>query len=150
MSATTGPRVWPSKASLGAALTVILQADLNRQIEQMAETRLELGLALDLAADVADHPAQADAQQLEGSTGALELVGMGVTADHDGGTLGNPPIALAQHHALVLGELDQPLQSPMHEAGVGRVRDRLGLYRGVHRDALEILGCERAQLVRHR
>jgi hypothetical protein len=38
----------------------------------------------------------------------------------------------------------------MHEPRIGRMRDRLGLYRGVDRDALQILGLERAGLMRHR
>ena len=62
------------------------------------EESVELGLTpdLDLAAEVADHPAKAGVEELEGTTGALELVGMAVAAGHDRGTLGHPHIALAE------------------------------------------------------
>ena len=87
------------RIDLGAALAVVLQADLDRQIEQRPEAGFELERALDLAADVADDAAQAGAQELERPTGSLELMGMSVAPDHDGGALGHAPVALAQWHA---------------------------------------------------
>ena len=82
-----------------AALAMILVADAQREIEQRAEARLERVVAGDLAADVADDAAQAGAQELERPTGSLELMGMSVAPDHDGGALGHAPVALAQWHA---------------------------------------------------
>ena len=64
--------------------------------------------------------------------------------------LATPQIALAQRHALALGQRHQLLDRPVHQPGVGRMGDRLGLHRGVHGHALQILGLERAGLVRHR
>jgi hypothetical protein len=46
-----------------------------------------------LAADIADHPTKPCAQEL--APRPLELVGMGIAADHDRGALGDPPLALA-------------------------------------------------------
>ena len=135
---------------LGAALAMILVAHLDGEIEQRAEARLELGIAVDLAADVADEAAEPGAQELERPAGPLELMGVGVAPDHDGGALGHPQIALAQRHALALGERHQLLDRPVHEPRVGRMRDRLGLHRGVHHHPLQVLGLDRAGLVRHR
>ena len=61
-------------------------------------------------------------------------MGVGVASDHDGGALGEAEIALAQRHALALGALDQLRQRPAHQPRVGRVRERLGLHRGVDGD----------------
>lgn len=132
---------------LVAALAMVLQADAQREIEQPAEAGFELGLAVDLAAQVADDAAQAGAQELELAPRPLELMGMAVTADHDGGALGDPRVALAQLDAGLLGEPDQLLERPVHEARVGRMRDRLGLHRGVDDDPLEILRLQGAGLV---
>jgi hypothetical protein len=89
-------------------------------------------------------------QELEHLAGTLELMGMGVTLDHDGGPLGDPQIALAQLDPMALGELDQLLQRPVHEPCIGRVGDRLGLHGGVHRHPLQVLGLQRAGLVADR
>ena len=37
----------------------------------------------------------------------------------------------------------------MQQLGIGREGDGLGLYGGVHRDALEVAGAQRTGLVRH-
>ena len=50
---------------LGAALAVVLEPTLTREIEQMAEARLERRIAIDLAPDIADHAAEPRAQELE-------------------------------------------------------------------------------------
>ena len=97
-----------------------------------------------------DHPAEPGAQELELPASPIELVRMAVAPDHDGGTLGHPQIALAQIDAVTLGEGDQLLKRPMHEPGVGRVRDRFRLYRRVDGDPLEVLALDRAGLVSHR
>jgi hypothetical protein len=65
-----------------------------------------------------------------------------VAADHDGDALGHSRVALAQRDAGVLGEADQLLERPVRQPGVGRMRDRLGLHRGVDDDPLEILGLQ--------
>jgi hypothetical protein len=73
------------RIDLGAALAVILEANPHRQSKEIGEAFLEFGVSFDLAAYVADHPAEADAQELQGASRPLELVGMGVAADHDRG-----------------------------------------------------------------
>jgi hypothetical protein len=40
----------------------------------------------------------------------------------------DPFVGLAQPHAVLLGQPHQPLARPMHQLGVGRERDRLGLH----------------------
>jgi len=138
------------RVDLGAALAMILEADLEGEVEQWAEAAVELGPAVEGAADVADDAAQAGAQELERTPGALELVGMGVATDHDGGALGHAQIALAQRHRVAPGESDELDERPMHEPRVGRMGHRLGLHRGVDHHPLEILGLDGAGLVRHR
>ena len=73
------------------------------EIEQRAKAILERCVTLDLAPDVADDTAEPGAQEFEFSSGALELVGMGIAPDHDGGALGQAPIALAQFDTLAFG-----------------------------------------------
>ena len=88
------------RIDLGAALAVILEADPDGQSEQVARSVLKRRIAGDLAADVADDPAEPGAQELELAPGPLELMGVGIAADHDRGALGHPQIALAQRHAV--------------------------------------------------
>ena len=138
------------RIDLGPALAMVLQAHLGREIEKVGETSLELGLAIDLSANVADDAAQTGAQEPERLAGALELMRVAVAAHHDGGALGDAQIALAQRHALALGEADELDDGAVHEASIGRMGDRLGLHRGVNGDALEVLGRDRAGFVRDR
>ena len=77
-------------------------------------------------------------------------MGMGVAPDHDGGALGQAQIALAQLDALAFGQIDQLLDRPVGEPGIGRMRDRFLLHGGVHHDPLEIFGLDRPGPVRHR
>jgi hypothetical protein len=93
---------------------VILHAHLDREIEEMREAGLEPYIAVDLAPDVADHAAQAGAQELQLAPHPLELVRVGVAPDHDRRALADPPVALAQHDTLGLGERHELLQGPMH------------------------------------
>jgi len=72
----------------GPALALFLMAHTQREIEQRANAVFERWVARDLAADVTDDTAKSRAQELELPPGALELVGIGVASDHDGGTLG--------------------------------------------------------------
>jgi hypothetical protein len=81
---------------------------------------------------------------------ALELMGVGVTADHDRRPFGHPPIALPQRHIVASCQVDQLFQSAMAQPRVGRVGDCLRLHRGVDPHALEIAGRQRPGLVRHR
>jgi hypothetical protein len=73
-----------------------------------------------------------------------------IAPDHDGGAPGHPQIALAQRHVRSAGERDQLDDGAMHEPRISRMRDRLGLHRRIDRDALQVLGLERAGLVHHR
>jgi hypothetical protein len=73
------------------------------EIEQRTKTNLKPGVTLDLTANVADDAAEPGAQEFEFSPGALELVGMGVAPDHNGGALGQAQIALAQFDTLAFG-----------------------------------------------
>ena len=100
--------------------------------------------------DVPDQAAEPGAQELERSPGALELMGMGIAPDHDGGALGHPQIALAQLHTFALGQRHQLLDRPVHQPGIGRMGDRLGLNGGVHHHPLQVLGLDRPGLVGHR
>ena len=90
------------RIDLGAALALVLAAHPLRQGKQRGEARFQRRIAVDLAADVADHPAKSGAQELELAPGALELMRVGIAADHDRGALGHPAIALAQRHTLRL------------------------------------------------
>ena len=138
------------RIDLRATLTMILEPHPAGQGEQVGEALCERIVPGDLAADVADHPAEPDAQELQFAPGALELVGMGVAADHDRRPLGHPPIALPQRHIVASRQIDQLLDRAVAEPRVGRVRDRLRLHRGVDHHALEIAGRQRPGLVRHR
>ena len=139
------------RIDLGPALALLLVADLDAPRSSSGPKRSSsAGIAVDLAADVADDAAEPGAQEFELAPGALELVGMGIAPDHDGGALGHPQIALAQRRRLALGQADQLLDRPVDEPGVGRMRDRLLLHGGVHHDPLEILGLDRLRSVRDR
>ena len=50
---------------------------------------------------------------------------------------------------MLAGQAVEPLDRRMQQLGVGREGDGLGLHRGVDRDPLEVLGAQRAGLVRH-
>ena len=77
-------------------------------------------------------------------------MGVGIAADHDGGALGQAQIALAQRHTVSLGKPDQLGDCSMHQPRVGRMRNRLGLYRGIDDHPLQVLRADGASLVRHR
>src|SRR5258705_5139658 len=138
------------RVDLRPALTLLLMAHTQRQIEQRAEAVFERCVALDLAADVADDAAEPGVQELKLPPGALELMGMRIAPDHDGGALGHPQIALAQLDTLAFGQIDQLLDRAMGEPGVGRMRDRFLLHGGIHHDPLEIFGLDRPAPVGHR
>src|ERR1700730_14664319 len=116
------------RVDLGAALALLLMADPQRQIEQRAKPVLERGIALDLAPDVANDAAKTGSQEFELSPGALELMRMGITPDHDGGALGQAQIALAQLDALALGQIDQLLDRAVDEPRVRWMGDRFLLH----------------------
>ena len=122
----------------------------QREIEQRAKAVFERWVTGDFPTDVTDDAAEPRAQELELSPSALELVGMGVAPHHDGGTLGDAPIALAQLDAFTFGQIHQLLDRAMGEPRVGRMRNRLFLHGGVHHHPLEILGRDGACPVRHR
>jgi hypothetical protein len=138
------------RIDLGATLAVVLEPHSVSQGQKGGETLPERIVPGDLAADVADHPAEPDAQKLQFASGALELMGMGITANHDRCPFGHPPIALPQRHIVAPRQIDELLDCTMAEPRVGRVRNRLRLHRGVDHHALEIAGRQRPGLVRHR
>jgi hypothetical protein len=104
---------------------LILGAHPLRQIEQRAEASFQRRIAINLAADVADDPTESRPQELELAPGALELMSVGIGADHDGGALRQAQIALAQRHTVALGESDELSDGPMHQPRVGRMRNGL-------------------------
>jgi transposase-like protein len=64
----------------------------------------------------------------------------------------DPLVGLAQLNAGFLGQPHQPLARPMHQLGVGRKGDRLGLHGGVDNELEEIRGqlwCKRQDLARY-
>src|SRR6478752_5001425 len=81
---------------------LVLGAHPLRQIEQRAEASFQRHIAINLAADVADDPAKSRPQELELAPGALELMSVGIAADHDGGALGQAQIALSSGTRLRL------------------------------------------------
>ena len=115
---------------------LILGAHPLRQIEQRTEASFQRRIAINLAADVADDPAKSRPQELELAPGALELMSVGIAADHDGGALRQAQIALAQRHTVALGEPDELGDGPMHQPRVGRMRNGLWLHCGIDRHSL--------------
>src|SRR5258705_10129503 len=129
---------------------LILGAYPLLQIEQRAEAGFQGRIAINLAADVADDPAKPRPQELELAPGALELMSVGIAADHDGGALRQAQIALAQRHTVALGEPDELGDGPMYQPRVRRMRNGLWLHRGIDRHSRQVLGTDGASLVRHR
>src|SRR5215469_8440462 len=76
------------RVDLWPALTLLLMANPQREIEQRAKAVFERCVALDLAANITDDAAKSRAQKLQFPPRAFELVGMRVAPHHDGGTLG--------------------------------------------------------------
>src|SRR4030095_7727429 len=138
------------RVDLWPALTLLLMANTQREIEQRAKAVFERCVALDLAANVTDDAAKPRAQKLQFPPGAFELVGMCVAPHHDGGALRQAQMALAQLNVLALGQLHQLLDRAMGEPGVGRMRDRLLLHSGIYRNPFEIFGVDRPYAVGHR
>jgi hypothetical protein len=103
----------------------------DRAIEQQVKAILERGTALGLAADVANDAAESRAQEFEFAPDALELVGMRIAPDHDGGALGQAQIALT-FDALAFGQIDQLLDRAVDQPRVGRMGDCFLLHGGVH------------------
>lgn len=97
------------RTDLPAAQAMVLMADPDGAIEQRGEALLADRITLNLAADVADHAAEPDAQDGEHAAGTVELVGVGIAPNHDGGPLGGTPIALSRHDAFARAQCDQLL-----------------------------------------
>ena len=74
---------------------------------------------------------------------------MGVALVSDQRMLAHPRVGLAQFDAGFPGQPHQPLARLMHQLGVGRKGDRLGLHGGVHNDLGEVGGLGRAGARRH-
>ena len=130
------------RIELPAALASALGADLVGPRERESERLLELVIPRDLAADVADDAAEPGAQQAQLTLMAVELPGVGVTAGHHGGLLGDAQIGLPQPHSMAAGQAVEPFDGGMKELGVGREGDVLGLHRGVDRDPRQVLGTQ--------
>ena len=64
----------------------------------------------------------------------LELLGVGVALMGDQRVFADPLVGLAQRHAVLLGQPNQPLAGAMHQLGVGGKRDGLRLNRRVDDD----------------
>jgi hypothetical protein len=80
---------------------------------------------------------------------ALELLGMGVTPRHHRRALGDAQIGLPQPHPASIGQTIEPPDRGVHELGVGREGNGLGLHGGINRDPLEVARAQRAGRVRH-
>jgi hypothetical protein len=137
------------RINLGATLPVILETDSHRQGEQVGEAFPESVVTGDLATDVADDAAEPNARELEFAARSPELVGMGVAPNHNGRQLSHAPVALAQWHVVVPGQIDQLFKGAMAQPRIGQVGDRFRLHRGVDHDPLEITGRQCSGLVRH-
>ncbi len=132
------------RVDLPSALMLALLAHPARQHERMGEGALEFGLAPDFAHDVANDPAEIGSDRLQRPVGALELLGVGVALMGDQRIFADPLVGLAQFDARSFGQLHQPLARPMHQLGVGRKGDRLGLNRRVDDHLGEVRGLGRA------
>src|SRR6059058_583674 len=106
MHSTSG--AW-KEIQLPAALALLLRADLIGAREWPHECRLEVRVACDLTTDVANEPAEPGAQNAQLSAVAIELFGVGITACHHGGALGDAQVRLPQPHAVLSGQSGQPL-----------------------------------------
>ena len=77
-------------------------------------------------------------------------MGRSRTPGHQRCPLGDPDIGLPERHLVLPGLAAEQDDRLVHQPRVGRERDCLGLHRGVHRDALQVLPRQRPGLVRHR
>jgi hypothetical protein len=80
---------------------------------------------------------------------AVELLGVGVAACHHRGLLGDALVGLAQLHPVFARQAVQSLDRGVQQLGIGREADGLGLHRGIDGDSLEVLGPQRATLMRY-
>src|ERR1700728_2935161 len=92
---------------LGSALTLILLQHAPREAQRLREDVFEVGVAIDAPPDVADDAAQIGLKLAEASSGALELISMGVTLMLDQRQLADPHIGLAQLDTDMRGKPDQ-------------------------------------------
>ena len=115
-----------------------------------AKTLSSVSLALDLAHDIARHPAEIGADRPQRPVGTLELLGVRIALMGDQRMLADPLVGLAQPDAGLLRQLHQPLARSMHQLGVGRKGDRLGLHRGVDDDLGKVGRLRRAGARGHR
>src|SRR5215831_9414106 len=125
------------RVELEAALTLLLRADLAGPGQRLVEHLLK-ARAGDLAGDVANDAAQPRAQQAQLSPISIELLGVGVAPRHERGPLGDAQVGLPQRHAVLAGQAIQSPDRRMHQLGVGREGDVLGLNGRVDSDPSEI------------
>ena len=71
----------------------------------------------------------------------LELLGVGVALMLDQGQLADPDIGLTQDQPVLLGQPHLDLVRAVHQLGIGREGNRLGLHRGVDHHLRQFSRC---------
>ena len=119
------------RIDFSAALVLALLTHPFGQPQGLPENVAQDGVGPDPAGDVALDAAQNRAQLAQLPPGALELFGVGVALIGDQRIFADPFIGLAQDDAMLFGQTHQLFARPMHQPGVGGMRDGLGLHGGV-------------------
>jgi hypothetical protein len=126
---------------------VLVVAPLRQQLldpgQHLGEVGGDLRPGFELAPDVAEHPAEVGLEPSDLAPRPLHLAGVGVAAGQAQRLLAEPGVALAQGHAMALGQADQGLAAAMIQPGIEGMGDRLGLDRGVDADPLKALLFDR-------
>src|SRR5262245_10005152 len=97
------------RIDLGSALATFLVAHPASQAQGPGEDRFQGVIAGDIAADVANDATEIGLELAKGPLGTLELMGMGIALVLDQRQLADARIALAQRHAMPLGQPYQDL-----------------------------------------
>jgi hypothetical protein len=126
------------RINFGSALAAILAMNPAGEMPRPREDALEFGASFDLALDVADDAAEIGSERAQRLVGALELMGVGLTLMLDQGMLADPRVRLAQCDAPCLRHPHQPFARPLHQPGIGREQDILGLHGRIDDDPREI------------
>ena len=129
------------RTELPATLTLLLASDLTGARQREGKCRLDVLMAGDLAADVTDQPSELAAQDPQLPAVTVELLGVSIAPGHHRRVPGDPDVGLPKPHAVLVGQAVDALDGGVHQLGIGREADVLGLHRGVDRDPLEVSGC---------